>query len=146
MNLARSLSFIGPDQKTWSAINSYLFEFLIRTAKVLSALGGYVLSTFSLSLSTFHPSLHVLSLSSPSLAMPLSSPSSSSFLLSCMRAYARLTGRRRKISPPSLLHSSLSSLLASSRDGNCFRREKRREEESLPLSRVGTKTLARLRT
>ena len=40
--------------------------------------------------------------------------------LSCMRAYARLTGRRRKISPP---------------DGNCFRREKRREEESLPLSR-----------
>ena len=52
-----------------------------------------------------------------------------------MRAYARLTGRRRKISPPSLPRSSLSSLLASPRDGNCFRREKRREEESLPLSR-----------
>ena len=30
--------------------------------------------------------------------------------------------------------SSLSSLLASPRDGNCFNREKRREEESLPLS------------
>ena len=105
-----------------------------------------------------------------------------------MRAYARLTGRRRKISPrvssrrkllpsreeagggkssslplslslpppslsSSLLHagicalngkeeenfSSLSPvlfpLLASPRDGNYFRREKRREEESLPLSR-----------
>ena len=55
--------------------------------------------------------------------------------LSCMRAYARLTGRRRKISPPSLPRSLLSSLLASPRDGNCFRREKRREEEILPLSR-----------
>ena len=36
--------------------------------------------------------------------------------------------------PSSLPCSSLSSLLASPRDGNCFHREKRREEESLPLS------------
>ena len=36
-----------------------------------------------------------LSLSSPSLAMPLSSPSS--FLLSCMRAYTHVRGRMRKI-------------------------------------------------
>ena len=39
------------------------------------------------------------------------------------------------ISLPSLPRSSLSSLLASPRDGNCFRREKRQEEENLPLSR-----------
>ena len=131
---------------------------------------------------------------SPALSLSHLPPSRA---LSCMRAYARLTGRRRKISlasplsscllateiasvarrggrrkvflspalslslslsPPSLssslLHagicalngkeeenfSSLSPalfpLLASPRVGNCFRREKRREEESLPLSRL----------
>ena len=63
----------------------------------------FPLASLTLSLSP------TFSLSSPSLAMPLSSPSS--FLLSCIRAYARLRGRR-KISPPSLARSSLSSLLA----------------------------------
>ena len=74
-------------------------------------------------------SLSLFSLSRDALSSP------SSFLLSYMRAYARLRGRR-KISPPSLPHSSLSSLLVSSRRKLLPSREEAGggKSSSLPLS------------